>query len=114
MPLDDYFKMIDVATFWTMNFDDLENMESNIKKLKSVAPHAKIMLGCYFIDYGKNKGVPIPLMKKQCETGLRWIKEGKIEGMIFLANTTMDIGLESVEWTRNWIKEVGDTPITRK
>jgi len=114
MPLDDYFKMIDVATFWTMNFDDLENMESNIKKLKSVAPHAKIMLGCYFIDYRKNKGVPIPLMKKQCETGLRWIKEGKIEGMIFLANTTMDIGLESVEWTRNWIKEVGDTPITRK
>ena len=66
------------------------------------------------IDYEKNKGIPIPLMKKQCETGLRWIQEGKIDGMIFLANTTMDIGLESVEWTRNWIKEVGDTPITRK
>ncbi len=114
LPLDDYFKMIDVVTFWTMNFDDLENMGSNMKKMKSVAPHAKIMLGCYFIDYGKNKGVPVPLMKKQCETGLRWIREGKIDGMIFLANTTMDIGLESVEWTRNWIKEVGDTPIPGK
>ena len=114
LPLGDYFKMIDVVTFWTMNFDDLENMESNMKKLKSVAPHAKIMIGCYFIDYGKNKGVPIPLMKKQCETGLRWVQEGKIDGMIFLANTTMDIGLESVEWTREWIKEVGNTPITRK
>jgi len=53
-------------------------------------------------------------MKKQCETGLRWIQEGKIDGMIFLANTTMDIGLESVEWTRQWIKEVGNTSITRK
>ena len=31
--------------------------------------------------------------------------------MIFLANTVMDVGLESVEWTRQWIQEVGQEPL---
>jgi hypothetical protein len=47
-------------------------------------------------------------MKLQCEKGMRWLEEGRIEGMIFLANTVADLGFETVEWTRQWIEEVGD------
>ena len=41
----------------------------------------------------------------------KWLQERKIEGMIFLGNTTMDLGFESVEWTREWISEVGETQL---
>ncbi|MCF6284348.1 MAG: hypothetical protein L3K26_04070 [Candidatus Hydrogenedentes bacterium] len=108
LPILDYLAMIDVVTLWTSNSEDLANLESNLKKVDAVAPHAKKLLGCYFVDYGKKQGVPVSWMKHQCETGLRWLQEGKIEGMIFLGNTTMDLGFESVNWTRQWIEEVGD------
>jgi hypothetical protein len=45
-------------------------------------------------------------MQRQCETGVRWLKEGRIEGLVFLGNTVMDLGFESVGWTRKWIQRV--------
>jgi len=50
-------------------------------------------------------------MEQQCETGLRLLKQKRIEGIIFLSNTVADLGFESVEWTRNWIQKVGDTKV---
>ena len=71
------------------------------------------MLGCYVVDYPKKQGVPVELMKHQCEVGLRWLQQGRIEGIIFLGNTVLDLGFESVEWTRQWIQQVGDTKLNR-
>jgi hypothetical protein len=108
LPLRDYFDLIDVITLWTGNSAELVNLESNLKKLQQQAPTKKKMLGCYVVDYGKKKGIPVEAMQLQCETGLRWLKQGRIDGMIFLGNTSMDMGFESVEWTRQWIRKVGD------
>jgi len=108
LPLRDYFDLIDVITLWTGNSAELVNLESNLKKLQQQAPTTKKMLGCYVVDYGKKKGIPVEAMQLQCETGLRWLKQGRIDGMIFLGNTSMDMGFESVEWTRQWIQKVGD------
>ena len=47
-------------------------------------------------------------MKNQCELGLHWLHTGRIEGIIFLANCVCDLELEAVEWTRDWIRKVGD------
>jgi hypothetical protein len=55
------------------------------------------MLGCYLVDYGRKEGMPVALMERQCELGLRWLKERRIEGIIFLGNTTMTWG--SLPWT---------------
>ncbi len=107
LPLRDYLDLIDVVTLWTGNPDELVNLEANLKKAEAVAPKTRKMLGCYVVDYGRKQGTPVPLMKLQCETGLRWLRERRIEGMIFLGNTTMDLGFESVEWTRQWIRSVG-------
>jgi|SanBayMetagenome_1026888.scaffolds.fasta_scaffold11928_1 hypothetical protein len=40
--------------------------------------------------------------------GLKWLKAGEIEGMIFLCNNIMDKNLKAVEWTREWIARVGN------
>jgi len=106
LPLRDYLDLIDVVTLWTGNPDELVNLEANLKKTEALVPKVRKMLGCYVVDYGRKQGTPVPLMKLQCETGLRWLREGRIEGMIFLGNTTMDLGFESVEWTRRWIQSV--------
>jgi hypothetical protein len=50
-------------------------------------------------------------MKKQCDLGLRWLMEGRIEGMIFLASPICDLELETVEWTRQWIARNGARPL---
>ncbi len=39
------------------------------------------------------------------------MKEGRLDGMIFLASCTCDLGLEAVEWARQWIARVGDEPL---
>ena len=109
LPVRDYLGLIDVITLWTGKPADLENLESNLKKAETAAPKARKMLGCYVVDYGKKQGTPVPLMKLQCETGLRWLRQRRIEGIIFLGNTTMDLGFDSVEWTRQWIQKVGNT-----
>ena len=40
----------------------------------------------------------VALMKQQCETGLRWLREKRIEGMIFLASCLCDLRPDTVEW----------------
>ena len=59
-------------------------------------------------DYGEKKPMPISLMEQQCQLGLQWLQEERIEGMIFLASCICDLGLEAVEWTREWIQDVGE------
>ena len=59
-------------------------------------------------DYGAKCPMPISQMEKQCETGLQWLREGRIEGMVFLASCICDLDLEAVEWTRRWLAEVGE------
>ena len=50
-------------------------------------------------------------MKKQCAFALRWLREGRIEGMILLATNICDLNLETVNWTRSWVAEVGNQPL---
>ncbi len=103
-----YLKRCDVLNHWTWNAKDLEHLEENFAKTQVVAEKCdcRIVLGCYMYDYGEKKLMPIELMQKQCELGLKWLNEGSIDGMVFLASCICDIGLETVEWTKNWIRQI--------
>jgi len=111
LPLDDYLKLLDGVTFWTWKPEDLVDLASNVAQVKEVAPHLKVILGCYLVDFTKKVSIPIPAMQRQCEFGLEALKQKQIEGMMFLSNGVMDVGFEAVDWTREWIQQVGDTPI---
>ena len=39
-----------------------------------------------------------------------WLRGGRIDGII-IYGTAMDLGWECVDWARNWIQRVGDTPL---
>jgi hypothetical protein len=110
LPLGDYLDLIDIVTLWC-GPKDLVHVEANLKRAEKSAPKCKKMIGCYVVDYKGKCGLPVELMKRQCETALRFLRQGRIEGIIFLGNTTMDLGFESVDWTRKWIEQVADSPL---
>jgi len=67
-----------------------------------------VLLGCYMYDFHERKPLPVEGMKMQVESGYRWLREGRIAGMIFLATPNVDVGLAAAEPTREWIADAGD------
>ena len=111
-PLADFLDQFDVLALWTWNSDELPMLEENLAALETVAPKgARIALGMYIWDFHNRKPVPVERMQLQCELGRKWLKEKRIQEMIFLANTVLDVGLPSAEFARQWIANVGNEPL---
>lgn len=107
-PLADFLDLFDVLTLWTWNSDELPALEENLAALEAIAPkQARIALGLYIWDYPNRRPVPLELMRHQCELGLKWLKAKRIHEMIFLGNTSLDVGVPSAEFARQWIAKVG-------
>jgi len=111
-PIIDYLNQIDVVTLWTWETDDLANLEANLKRLEQIAPRTRKILGCYTTALNPKNNprwtpLPIPAMRQQCETGLRWLKQKRIDGMMIYGNF-LDLGWEVIDWTRDWAQRVGD------
>lgn len=105
----EHLDVVDATTLWTRAANDLADLEANFEKMCRLHPRARKVLGCYMWDFlGGKRPIPIPLMKHQCELGLKWLKEGRIEGISFIASPMCDMDIEAVEWTRQWIQQVGD------
>lgn len=97
----------DIVTYWTWNARDLETLDQGFSEAERAAPRAKKVLGCYMWDFGSKQEMPIALMQKQCEMGLTWLRNGRIDGIIFGISNLCDLNLEAVSWTRKWIDKVG-------
>ncbi|MBN1917391.1 MAG: hypothetical protein JW889_05740 [Verrucomicrobia bacterium] len=107
LPLGEHLSLCDKVTQWFWRAAELEHLEQTFDQLEALAPQPAKLLGCYMFDYGERRPMPLDLLEYECETGLKWLREGRIEGMIFLATCICDLDLEAVEWTRRWIAKVG-------
>ena len=107
-PVSAHLEHCDVVTFWTWEARNLTKLESNFEKMERLTPGKQRVLGCYMWNYGEREAMATTTMARQCEKGLEWLRQGRINGMIFLASCICDLELESVEWTRRWIREVGE------
>lgn len=108
LPVGPHLQRCDKVTFWTWESPNLHHLEPNLRKAKELAEGRDLLLGCYLWDYGRRLPMPLERMQQQCNVGLDWLREDRIDGLIFLASCICDLGLETVEWTRDWIAEVGD------
>jgi hypothetical protein len=116
LPIAEYLKLIDVITLWMWKPEELAEVDAHLSRLEKVAPQSRKMLGVYTVALDETKtpawtGMPIPLMQKQCEQALRWLGSGRVEGIIIYGGTTVDLGFEAVDWTREWVLKVGDTKL---
>lgn len=103
-----HLELCDVVTLWTWRAAELADLETNMAACDEITAGRRRVLGLYMWDYGTGNPMPLDAMGRQCEVALKWLHEGRIEGMIFLASCICDLGLETVEWTRRWIAEHGD------
>ncbi len=108
LPVGPHLKLCDKVTFWTWESPNLQHLEGNLAKAERLADGRDLLLGCYLWDYGRRCPMPLERMQRQCELGVDWLRKGRIQGLILLASCICDLGLETVEWARKWITEVGD------
>ena len=102
-------ELCDYVSYWTWHAKEIPDMPANLAKLEALGVQAeRISLGLYMWDYGDRREMPVELMKQQCELGLRWLKEGRVNNLCFLGSYLVDLGLDAVEWTIEWIRNVGD------
>jgi len=116
LPIEEHLKLIDVITLWMWKPEELADLDTHLTRLEKLAPHCRKMLGVYTVALDEKKtpawtGMPIPLMQKQCEKALEWLHSGRIEGIIIYGGTTVDLGFEAVDWTRKWIRGIGETKL---
>jgi hypothetical protein len=103
LPLQPYLEPCDVVTFWTWTADRLADLERNFARLEALAPGKRKLLGCYMWDFGASRPMPLERMQFQCRLGQDWLRQGRIDGLILLSSPICDLGLETVEWARQWV-----------
>jgi hypothetical protein len=111
LPVQPFLEHIDAITYWTWRADELPGLESDFARFEALAPRHRKLLGLYMWDYGESRPMPAETMKRQCELGLKWLRAGRVEGLVFLASCIVDVGLETVEYSRQLIAEVGQEEI---
>ena len=100
------FGLFDVLTLWNWNTMDFSHYKKNFELLEQKFPRQKKYIGVYLLRYDCGEPTPNDYLEQQCEFGLQMLKEGRADGIIFLTNCVMGVGLPSEYWVRNWIDKV--------
>ena len=100
------WETFDTLSLWTWSYKDLDNLKENFALWEKKFPRQKKYLGIYILDYPSGEPIPNEYMELQCEFGLSLLKQKRIDGMIFLTNCVMGVGLPSEYWLREWIDKV--------
>ena len=98
-------------TLWTYNCKELPLLEARFEAFREKFPDKKLLLGVYMVDFPTGMPLSDEQMEKQCEFGLEQLKKGRLDGMIFEANSVMGVGFPSEKWLRAWIDKVKNTEI---
>ena len=102
---------VDGITLWTFNCKELPLLEARLEGFRKKYPDKKLLLGIYMFDFPSGTSLSDEQMEHQCEIGLRQLREGRLDGLIFEANSVMGVGLPSEKWLREWIDKVKYTKI---
>ena len=106
-----WLEAVDGITFWSWDSKQLMQAESNLNRIVSMTPGKEHYAGCYLYSYGDFRPLTLEEMKFQMELYYRFLKAGKIKGVIVCSNTIADTGLEAPEYFRQWMLEHGDEEI---
>jgi len=109
----DYLAEFDVITYWTWRGCELGRIEENLNRIQQMVPGKRTLAGMYMWNYGERCPLTIEQMEYQASLYLRLIREGTLDGIVICSNCIADLGIEAVEWTRNWIDAHRDDVILR-
>ncbi len=106
--LAEYLQHLDGISFWVWHGRDLPALAEQVEQCHTLSGGKPLVLGLYFYNFGQRQPLTNEEMRGQLETGLELVRAGRCRGLCFLASSVMDVGLDAVEWTRQWIAEHGD------
>ena len=101
-------KYIDVVSLWIWDGDDIQKIEENFKKYRSLVPDKPTLLGIYMWDFGGKRELDQAFMIKQLDFAHRLYMEGQIEGLIFHCTPLVNKNLKAVDYARDWIAKHGN------
>ena len=102
---------VEGVSFWTWDSNELPLLRERFEACCHKFAGKKILLGIYMYDFKNRKPVPNEYMALQCNYALELLKAGRIDGIIFEANSVMGVGLPSEAWLRDWIDSVKYTEV---
>ena len=105
------FDKVTMLSLWTWHSEQLVNLERSFLQMEKNFPKKKKMIGVYMFDFEAGHPISPERMEHQCDFSLRMLKEGRIDGVIFEANSTMGMRMESELWLRRWIENHKNTPV---
>ena len=105
--LSEYLQHVDGISFWVWHARDLPQLPEWVARCHEVSGRKPMVVGLYFYDFGEQCPLTTADMEAQVETGVRLLRVGECEGLCFLSSSVMDVGLATVDWTRQWIERHG-------
>ena len=100
-----------MITYWTWYGENLLHLEENLEKIFAANPGKRFYCGCYLWDYGNGKPLTDELMRRQLDVYYRYIRAGKLAGIIICSNCCADVGLDTVPIMLDWLKEHGNEEV---
>lgn len=110
-PVPGMLDYVDGLSLWTWDSRELPLLKERFEALEKKCQGLKLMLGIYMYDFKNRKPISDDMMEMQCNYALELLKEKRIEGVIFHANTVMGVNMTSEHWLRRWITENKNTAI---
>ena len=104
-------ELLDVLVFWTWQSKELPLLPRRFEAAEKACPRHRKFLGIYMYDFTTREAVDMELMKFQCDYGLEMLKAGRVDGLVFEANSVMGIGLPTEDFLREWITSTRDVEI---
>ena len=109
--LSETLQHVDGISFWVWHARDLPHLPEWVARCHEVSGRKPMVVGLYFYDFGEQRPLTTADMEAQVQTGVRLLRTGECEGLCFLSSSVMDVGLATVEWTRQWIEQHGADPV---
>lgn len=106
--IEPFMKYVDSVALWTWDGADIQRVEQNFNKYRSISPNKQTLLGIYMWDFGGKKEIDQGFMVKQLDFAHKLYMDGEIDGMIFHCTPLVNKNLEAVNYSRKWIAEHGD------
>lgn len=109
--LKDYLDCFDGISFWIWDSEMIEKIPEYAEYVKTAAGDKKCMFGMYLWDYGAQKVMEPERFEKQLKSYFGFLKEGKIDGVIFCSSTVGDADLETNRILKDYIARYGQCEV---
>lgn len=100
-------KYVDTVSLWIWSGSDIQKIDANFKKYRSLVPNKPTLFGIYMWDFGGKKELSKDFMVRQLDYAFELYRQGQIEGMIFHCTPLCNKGLAAVDYAREWIARHG-------